>query len=218
MLTAMAGPYFTLERLNFAERLVYWGTTIVFSTFLMTFLSIYAYRVTEARRWNWVLVSILAGMVGILPVVGSVYLADGLTTGFAEGWRDMAGFASLVMYVAPTLIAVTLVVHSIINIRQPDRTAAEPETPVGAERGTTSLTLLQSKLPHHLGHDIISVQAQDHYVEVTTTKGSAMILMRLRDVFRIWSRSVGSRCTVHGGSTCPTWCVSKRPPAAPNLF
>lgn len=182
VLTAMAGPYFTLERMTFPERLVYWGTTVVFSSLLMTFLSIYAYRVTEARKWNWVVVSIVAGLAGILPVVGSVYLAEGLATGFTDGWLDLSGFARLTLYVAPTLIAVTLVVHLIINMRPPAEGPQHPPPTAHVSRKAPPLTLLQSKLPHHLGHDIITVQAQDHYVEVTTTKGSAMVLMRLRDV------------------------------------
>ena len=182
LLTAMAGPYFTLERMTFPERLVYWGSTIIFSTLLMTFLSIYAYRVTEARHWNWMLVSVVAGIAGILPVVGSVYLAEGLATGFADGWLDLSGFLRLTMYVAPTLIAVTMVVHLVKNLQHHEPVTA-PAPPVApAHPATPSPTLLQSKLPHHLGHDIIAVQAQDHYVEVTTTRGSAMVLMRLRDV------------------------------------
>lgn len=177
-LTALAGPYFTLERLSYPERLVYWGTTIVFSTLLMTFLSVYTYRLTEARRLNWAVVSILTGAAGVLPVVGSIYLAEGLATGFAEGWNDVTLFGTLVLYVAPSLIAVTMVVNLIFHLQQPDP-VSEYNDIRPAER---TATLLQSKLPSHLGHDIISVQAQDHYVEVTTPKGSAMVLMRLRDV------------------------------------
>lgn len=177
-LAALAGPYFTLERMSFPERLVYWGTTVVLSTVIMTFLSIYAHRLTEARNWNWAVIAVLAGVVGIVPVVGSIYLAEGLATGFAPGWSNMSGFGRLALYVAPTLIAVTLVVNLLIVLQG----ANEPSASADATPPPPTLTLLQSKLPHHLGHDIISVQARDHYVEVTTPQGSAMVLMRLRDV------------------------------------
>ncbi|MFK7753295.1 MAG: LytTR family DNA-binding domain-containing protein [Sedimentitalea sp.] len=174
-LAALAGPYFTLERLNFAERMVFWGTTVVFSALLMTFLSIFAYRVNTTRDWPWPLVALLAGAVGVLPVVGSLYLAQGLATGFGPGWSDWAPFSSLVLSVAPSLVAVTLMVNLAIRLQNRDAPPgnAAPQTP--------ALSVLQRKLPHHLGHDIVTVRAQDHYVEVTTPKGQAMVLMRLGD-------------------------------------
>ena len=62
--------------------------------------------------------------------------------------------------------------------------AHENDTPQSEGESTPKikpLTMLQSKLPHHLGNDIIAVQAQDHYVDVTTPKGNALVLMRLGD-------------------------------------
>lgn len=178
VLTAMAGPYYTLERLTFPERLVYWGGTIVLSALTMSFLSTFAYRLAEATSLNWVLVAALAGLAGVVPVTASVYLSEGIATGFEDGWRDGVGFFRLAMFVAPSLIGVTLAVNALFEFRIVGKEAPLPETPKRA------LTLLQSKLPHHLGHDIVTVQAQDHYVEVTTLKGSAMVLMRLGDVVR----------------------------------
>lgn len=178
MLTAMAGPYYTLERLSFPERLVYWGINIPLSALTMTFLSTFAYRLTEAKSLNWVSVAILAGLAGVLPVTGSVYLSEGIATGFTEGWLDGLGFFRQAMSVAPSLVGVTLVVNALFEFRVVGQEGHAPEQP------RQTVTLLQSKLPHHLGHDIIAVQAQDHYVEVTTLKGSAMILMRLGDAVR----------------------------------
>lgn len=188
ILAALAGPYSTLDRLSFPERLVYWGTTVLSSVVLMTFLSLFAYyRLTEARGWNWGLVSLMAGAVGTVPVVGSLYLAEGLATGFSQGWLDWASFSSLVMSVAPPLVAVTFMVNLAIRLNEADRSRAGPATPneTASSNETdgkgVSPTLLQRKLPPHLGHDIVAVRAKDHYVEVTTPKGSAMVLMRLGD-------------------------------------
>lgn len=178
VLTAMAGPYYTLERLSFPERLVYWGVTILLSALTMTFLSTFAYRLTDAKSLNWVLVAILAGLAGVVPVTGSVYLSEGIATGFEEGWLNGVGFFTLAMFVAPSLIGVTLVVNALFEFR-----VVGQDRPVPESQAQTA-TLLQSKLPHHLGHEIAAVQAQDHYVEVTTLKGSAMVLMRLGDAVR----------------------------------
>lgn len=179
LLAAMAGPYYTLERLSFPERLVYWATTITLSSILMTFVSILAYRLTEAFQTNWVLVSVLAGLSGILPVVGTLYLAEWFATGFSEGWPGRPGFWPLFYSVAPAVIAMTLIVNALFHYLRPGREAEPAET--GEAQQAQPLTLLQSKLPLHLGREIVCVQAQDHYVEVTTPKGRAMVLMRLSD-------------------------------------
>lgn len=182
MLLAMAGPYYTLERLSFAERLVYWGTTVILSALIMTTLSILAYRLGTARGWHWALTAFGAGCIGAFPVFASVYLAEGTVEGFAPGWVSEQPFARLFAYTAPTVIAVTMVVNIVIRYQTPETEAeAEAEDVADAAPTRPPLTLLQSKLPHHLGHEIISVRAQDHYVEVTTPHGSAMVLMRLGD-------------------------------------
>lgn len=176
LLTAMAGPYFTLERLSFPERLVFWGATTLSSSVLMTFLSILVYRWTYVRNWHWSLGSLLAAALGVVPVVCSIFLAEGLATGFAPGWQTFGTFGSLTLYVAPSLLAVTLGVNMLLEYWHPQSDPAEPP-----QLGGRVLTLLDGKLPRHLGRDIISVQAHDHYVEVATPKGRAMVLMRLSD-------------------------------------
>lgn len=179
LIAAIAGPYFTLERLSFPERLVYWGVIIGLSSVIMTFLSVLAHRMTEARGWNWALVAGLAGMVGVLPVLGTVWLADGLAAGFGSGG---AGIATLAAYVAPSVIGVTLAVNAYIEVqgrRVPVASGARQEVSRQAVP-----TVLQSKLPHHLGREIVALRAQDHYLEVTTPKGRCMVLMRLGDAVR----------------------------------
>ena len=179
LIAAVAGPYYTLERLNFAERLVYWGVIIGMSAVIMTFLSVLAHRVTEARGWNWALVAVLAGMAGILPVLGTVLLAGGLATGFGSGGP---GIITLAAYVAPSVIGVTLAVNAYIEVQQ-NMAPAAPAAPAPPQPEAVA-TLLQGKLPHHLGREIVSVRALDHYLEVTTPKGQCMVLMRLGDAVR----------------------------------
>lgn len=184
VLTAFAGPYYTLERFTFAERLVYWASTHVLSATLMTFLSIYAYRLTEAYNWNWMIVSGLAGLFGIPWVVGSIYLAEAIAAGTLETRLDLSDFWMLCLAVAPPLIAVTMLINGIIEYQSSDNQDQTFDgTQPSDEQQVTPLRLtpLQTKLPAHLGHEIVTVQAQDHYIEVTTPLGQATVLMRLSD-------------------------------------
>jgi hypothetical protein len=177
LIAAIAGPYFTLERLSFPERLVYWAVVIALSSVTMTFLSVLAHQVTAARGWNWALVAGLAGAAGVLPVLGTVWLADAVVTGFGPGGP---GIGPLAAHVAPSVIGVTVAVNAYIEVQErrlPDAVAPGP-------RGDAVVTVLQSKLPHHLGREIVALRAQDHYLEVTTPKGRCMVLMRLGDAVR----------------------------------
>jgi hypothetical protein len=177
LVAAIAGPYYTLERLSFPERLVYWGMVIALSAVIMTFVSVLAHRVTDARGWNWALVAALAGMVGVVPVLGTVWLADALVTGGGPGGP---GIGTLATYVAPSVIGVTLAVSAYIEVQE--RRVRDVVAP--APRADAAVSVLQSKLPHHLGREIVALRAQDHYLEVTTPKGSCMVLMRLGDAVR----------------------------------
>lgn len=110
-----------------------------------------------------------------------LYLAEGLVTGFTDGWYDWVQPSSLFVSVAPPLIAVTLMVNLAIKLLDADPPATEPPEHTQAEIASPARSALHKKIPHHLGHDVVTVRAQDHYVEVTTTKGNTMILTRLSD-------------------------------------
>ncbi len=49
---------------------------------------------------------------------------------------------------------------------------------------TLPVTLFFKRLPHKIGRDLISLQAQDHYILVVTSAGSEMVLMRLSDAIK----------------------------------
>lgn len=178
LLTALAGPYYTMERLSFAERLVYWGITIPLSAISMAFLSALARHIAHTKSLHWAVIAVLTGLLGVIPIVASVYLSESIATGFETAGTDVISPWRLSLYVAPSVIGVTLCINALFAFKVVGNTVSD--APVAAP----APTLLQSKLPPHLGQDIIAVQAQDHYVEVTTTKGSVMVLMRLSDAVR----------------------------------
>jgi hypothetical protein len=84
-----------------------------------------------------------------------LYLAEGLVTGFTDGWYDWVQPSSLFVSVAPPLIAVTLMVNLAIKLLDAD-------PPVGQSQGESvspALSVFHKKMPHHFGHDIITVRA-----------------------------------------------------------
>lgn len=66
-----------------------------------------------------------------------------------------------------------------------------PFAPVSPRPATPSK--LQEMLRGHLGSDVISLVAQDHYVEVTTTLGTGLVLSRLSDAIAELSHRPGAQ-------------------------
>lgn len=66
-----------------------------------------------------------------------------------------------------------------------------PYSAAGASAAAPSK--LQELLSGHLGPDVISLVAQDHYVEVTTTLGSGLILSRLSDAIAELAQCPGAQ-------------------------
>jgi DNA-binding LytR/AlgR family response regulator len=65
--------------------------------------------------------------------------------------------------------------------------------PAGAATPESAVPLM-SRLPPELQDDrIVSISMQDHYARVTTTSGSALILMRLSDAMDLLDGCPGAR-------------------------
>ena len=105
----------------------------------MTFLSVCAHGLAMTRALHWSLVATLAGIAGALPVVATVYLAEGLITGFAPGWLKMYGLATLISHVALSVVAVTLIVNALIKFRDRGR-ADSPPGPAAANEKIRAFT------------------------------------------------------------------------------
>ena len=181
LLAALAGPFYSLERMGFGMRLVYFGLIAVFATLMMTGLAMLALQFDPSRRVHWALTAILMALVGLFPLVALVYLANHVITGQASA----NGFFSLTPYVAGPLVVINLIVNGMRStVGPPVRQKDETQAPA---------PLLFDKVPPALGREIISLEAQDHYIEVTTTQGKALVLMRLSDAERDLAALRGQR-------------------------
>lgn len=175
VLAALAGPFYTLERLSFPARLIYWGFTAVASGVLMTFLSMLLRRIVRRKGWHWLPGSLIAGAIGVLPVMMLVHIANHLSTPGAT-----LEFWALFPFVSVPVVLITVLINAMMpNETMPDTKPEAAQTPPPGPETLSSL--LFSKLPATLGREVVALQAKDHYIEVTTTKGEALILMRLSD-------------------------------------
>lgn len=187
MLTVM-GPFGTLGKMAFARRLVYWGSISLLTFPIGLALSIYLSVLLERFSLPTMLARLIAGAVAGFPIAMAVMLVDLIDNGGARlsvtnlirfsGYTvPIAAGLSLIAYLLQTTLEKTSSPGNI-GARKADRVKRHPAT--AAFGGVQFL----QRLPVELGKDLISLQAQDHYVRAETARGSEMVLIRLADAER----------------------------------
>lgn len=196
---ALIGPFST-DRSEFLPKLGYW-VGLLACWFVVAALverglrGFAAYR--EAGVWAKRACLVIVASIPMLPVVAS---ATSALNGFeatlpevTEMYWEIVLIASVVVILADAI----LVPSAAAPLRPqllPDRvgTAAIETSPpaasppaagrVGPE--TPASSRLIERLPLHLRGPLICLEMEDHYVRVHTSRGSALLLMRLGDAMR----------------------------------
>ena len=232
LVTAQAGPFHTMDELNFPGRLGYWGVVILTGALVITPLSFITRQLNRDGCMHWALAATIASAIAAPIMIGLVLYLEIRVRGLIPGSVTL-----IAIYVAGPMTIVNLVVNGFVALgdreqkavnadafrprfgdadttdpQAPETDIAEtgmPETDLAETEAAADLPdetpgpdalptavvtpLLFEKLPPELGIDLISLRAQNHYVEVTTTRGTAQILMRLSDAERDLAAYEGMR-------------------------
>lgn len=164
-----------------------WSTHILFAASL--FLAVFA----VLQYVKWLGPGAIVVSAGVLPALfAPVSLL--LDYGFGKPDEELLSadtnldiYVSEVAAVAPVTLVVAFVMATILYRDAPEQeNQTEPSTP--------SLRNFFESLPHSLGDDIIRAHAQDHYVEVVTTNGSALLSAQFGDCVDKLARLEGMQC------------------------
>lgn len=120
----------------------------------------------------------LAGTGTALAVLPLIVAANRVTFGI---WPDPADWAVLAAQVVP----LSLVVSLVFRLIEPPRGAAAPQAP--------ARPALMDRLPPDKRGRLLALAAQDHYTEVVTEAGTALVLLRLADAIREAAPTAGLR-------------------------
>lgn len=197
---ALLGPFGTYEASDFWGRLVFWSLLFIGIGGLMH-LSITTARATPLLGpLPWYGRALVGAAIAAVPSTAIVFFVDALMlppaiafSSFPTVLTQVAAIGGAIALLESTPIWRRLVRRT--GGRQappgsevqpseapgPDEEPAPPEPAAGAPN-PPQRTLLHRRLPPELGDDIVSVSMQDHYAAVTTTRGTHLLLMRLRDV------------------------------------
>lgn len=168
----MSGPFGTSSYMRIGPLVVYWFI-ITFTTFAAgAFVGAWSSDFSRTRNLSQIVSIILTSVGTGVAAVLIVVLVNWAALGLAPTEPGYLGSLAVTTFLTATIIAVILYFSGI----------DAPETPAATPVQTGPRIL--ERLPLEKRGGLISMSVSDHYVEVTTTKGSELILIRLADAMK----------------------------------
>lgn len=178
LVLGVAGPFGTVLSLTLPERLAYW----LFMVFLTGPSGLICSRAFGAglRRLGLpdLPAALGAGVLTGLPINLLVHGANALLLHPTDVALDPVTLSlSLVGISTAISFAVALAFH-----RKPAPTARPDLAPTGpATQASDTPPRLLDRLPQDIHAPLVAIDATDHYTRITTTRGTALLLLRLSD-------------------------------------
>ncbi len=160
----LSGPFGTLEALPSGFRLIYWGLIVL----VTSMLALWLHTFLRLRDKVSVLVIIAVSMCFGFLVAGIVLV---LSLALLQPIDRYPGNIELVSYSFPSAAIIFLLSALVMRSMAVPKLVDQKTRPALLDR--------LEKFPH--AQQILSLSAQDHYVEVTTEIGTELCLMRLSD-------------------------------------
>ncbi len=182
VLLTYLGPFGTWALPPFSERLLFWLMTVG-ANWIVGYIAFFVIppRLRERRAGVWV-GFVLAAAGAAVPGTGTAWLAVAVYLDYRpSSVSDLTTLYGQVFVLH--LIIGSLVFHLIDGALRP-RDGKE-ELPSPEERAVfvppVAEAALLTRLPARSRAELLHLRMQDHYVEVHTTAGSEMLLLRFRD-------------------------------------
>jgi len=162
LVLGVSGPFGTSETIQLLPRLLYWAGSCIATYGIGSYAAFFAQQVyphqTGARHATAIL-------FGTLAITIFLFIFNGLfSMRLPETALDM-----LTLFAQAGLIVAT--VNGVLAFYNNNKKPLQP---------TETVRVLQ-RLPIEKRGELISMTVMDHYVEVTTTRGKHLILMRFKD-------------------------------------
>ncbi len=180
LLAALVGPFDTADLLRPVPRFGYW-LVMAGATYAAGYLAAeLALRHRAARRMPRArpALAVLATALAVPPTVLAVNYA---TLGAVPSTAELPGFLG-------TLFAIAAVVAGLLHLAfgPPAKSpAVGPEASVTApEASAAAPPPILDRMPLDRRGPLVALSVEDHYVRIRTTRGEALVLMRLGDAMR----------------------------------
>ncbi len=176
LLLVLAGPFGTQSAMSFTARLGYWMTIVVITGSTGTIITV-TMRALLNKRPRWFVTTMIicvASSVITLFVLGINWFLLGLAP-----FRP-----DILLGIGLNTLAIAAIVTGVAIWRDSTHAAenlSDPELPPPAQDMRPALL---DRLPFDKRGALISMTVRDHYVEIVTTSGTELLLMRLSDAIR----------------------------------
>ena len=169
---ALTGPFGTHDGFGLGKRVVYWTTLQAACwTIALTTIILLGAAIGRPAREDLRIVSAGAALAGV-PIAGVVEISKTVAMGHS---MSLSGYLTEVVYTVPISILFGTLSHLVMS--QPDQVQpSSPDMP-----GTAAL---MDRLDHDKRGKLRYLSMQDHYVQVVTTRGNSLVLLRLTDALK----------------------------------
>jgi DNA-binding LytR/AlgR family response regulator len=179
----ISGPFGTYQALPVAQRFLYWaasvGLTYVVGQGVATFC-IETLRPVIASRWPRVIVSAL---LTSLPVTAIVIVLNSIAY-WQVAPREWLGIWFYVTLVVLVVIGALVAFGHQLRQEVAAAVAAVPPADAGAVNGAAVPPAILQRVPLPQRGRLLALIVEDHYVDIVTDRGKALVLMRLADAMR----------------------------------
>jgi len=160
----LSGPFGTLDALPWGIRLIYWALQVSVTGLAGSWV----HSLIRTQGWTHIAPLLAISFAFGLAVFGFVVL---LSLSLLGPIGRYPGSRELMLYSVPSASLIFLMLALTIRTQAPVDALERPPRP----------RLLDRLKQHHTAGQILSLSAQDHYVEVVTDTGSELCLIRLVD-------------------------------------
>ncbi len=167
---ALTGPFGTHDGFGLGKRVIYW-TAIQAACWATALTTIILFGAAMGRRAREDFRITIAGaaLAGV-PIAGLVEISKTIAT---EHTLSLQGYLGEVLYTVP----ISVLFGALSTLVMSNQTA---QTPV-QEQSRPDRAPLLDRLDHDKRGKLRYLSMQDHYVQVATTQGNSLILLRFSD-------------------------------------
>lgn len=190
LLFAVLGPFGSYPALSQPTRYGFWMGLILFGYVCALTAALAADKIGPLAGRHPVIRVILVALGSAVPVsFATAWALSQVQTGRIVSVQDMPALFGAVLSVQ---FALAFVQHWISNAgvggsdsgtasRGVRLDSSGPALPIEQRREDPDPVRFLEHVPHHLGNDLLAVEAVDHYLRIHTRVGAALIHMRLSD-------------------------------------
>lgn len=193
LVLAVIGPFGTFSSMPFVLRLPYFLVAGLSTWLLVTGLIRLLLRWDALDSWHAVARAALAGALAAIPgslVVFALEAALRTTPPLSALLWLIPNHALLTVSIS---VVIGLFVHQRLHQQADLERARVADLPTPPSEPTTEppSTNFFRRIPPALGHDLLALEMEDHYLRIHTAVGSDLILLRLRDAIAELGEAAG---------------------------